>query len=644
MAHPDLPLEQAYVDNAYACLDRMREALERSPSAGAGEVAQEALEAWASRRLVTFADAERGLCFGRMDVDGAAAPLYVGRRWVHDDDHDVLVVNWQAPAARPFYTATPVATHGVTLRRRFRTRGREVLDLSDEALDGSLAEGAAAVDDFLLEELERSRDAHMRDIVATIQADQYRLIARDPAPPLVVQGGPGTGKTAVGLHRASFLLYAHREELRRILVVGPNPTFMDYVSHVLPILGEESVDQRAVAELVDGVEVSRADRPEVERLKSDLRLAEVVRRAVELRLEPRAEAFEARLDGAYVRVREEEVEPLIAEVRGELGVGTAARERFRMELLRRLYGQYTAKLGARAFAAADEVERALRRAGLTRFVDRVWPVVKPDAVVGQLLGSRTRLREAAGDVLDAGEQRLLARRAAGWSRADVPLLDLARTLLVEPPRAYGHVIVDEAQDLTPMELAMVARRMRGAFTLLGDIAQGTGPVPYAGWDELTVHLPGDAAVEELEHAYRVPREIMDFALPLLPAIAPDVRPPRAYRTGAEPPRVVADDAPLARAFSEAAQLAGDDALVAVIVPPSLRGAETAGSVFDDRRVPVLTPREAKGLEFDHVVVVEPALIVDEGGATGLRELYVALTRPTKSLVVTHARDLPPPLR
>ena len=261
MAHPDLPLEQAYVDNAYACLDRMREALERSPSAGAGEVAQEALEAWASRRLVTFADAERGLCFGRMDVDGAAAPLYVGRRWVHDDDHDVLVVNWQAPAARPFYTATPVAPHGVTLRRRFRTRGREVLDLSDEALDGSLAEGAAAVDDFLLEELERSRDAHMRDIVATIQADQYRLIARDPAPPLVVQGGPGTGKTAVGLHRASFLLYAHREELRRILVVGPNPTFMDYVSHVLPILGEESVDQRAVAELVDGIEVSRADRP-----------------------------------------------------------------------------------------------------------------------------------------------------------------------------------------------------------------------------------------------------------------------------------------------------------------------------------------------------------------------------------------------
>src|SRR4051794_19298527 len=198
VAHPDLPLEQAYVDNAYACLDRMREALERSPSAGAGEVAQEALEAWASRRLVTFADAERGLCFGRMDVDGAASPLYVGRRWVHDEGRDVLVVNWQAPAARPFYTATPFAPHGVTLRRRFRARGRELLDISDEALDGSLMEGAAAVDDFLLEELERSRDAHMRDIVARIQAAKSRLIARARAPPLVFQAGRAPARRRSG--------------------------------------------------------------------------------------------------------------------------------------------------------------------------------------------------------------------------------------------------------------------------------------------------------------------------------------------------------------------------------------------------------------------------------------------------------------
>jgi DNA helicase IV len=645
MTHPDLPVEQAYVDRAYECLDRMREVLERSPSAGAGEVAAEALEAWASRRLVTFADAERGLCFGRIDLDTTSEALYVGRRWVHDDDQNVLVINWQTPAARPFYTATPVAPHGVTLRRRFRTDGRELLDISDEALDGSLVDGGAIVDDFLLEELERSRDARMRDIVATIQADQYRLIARDPAPPLVVQGGPGTGKTAVGLHRASFLLYTHREELRRILVVGPNPTFMDYVSHVLPILGEESVDQRAVAELVDGFSVTRTDPPDVERLKADPRLADVVRRAVDVRLAPRPGRFEARLDGAFVRVREDEVEPLMNAVRAEHGLGRAARERFRMELVRRLYGSYTAKLGASAFAAADDVERALRRAGLTRFLDRVWPVVKPDSVVGQLLGNRMRLAEAADGILDQAEQRLLTRRAAGWSRADLALLDLARSLIEEPPRSYGHVIVDEAQDLTPMELAMVGRRVAGSFTLLGDVAQATGAVPYADWRDLLVHLPGgdEAEIDELEHAYRVPSEIMDFALPLLELIAPDVRPPRAYRTGAPPPRVLVADDPLGFAFEESARLAAYEGLVAVIAPASLRPGAGAVSVFDDARVPVLTPRESKGLEFDHVIVVEPASIVDEGAVQGLRELYVALTRPTKTLVVTYSERLPAPL-
>jgi DNA helicase IV len=206
------------------------------------------------------------------------------------------------------------------------------------------------------------------------------------------------------------------------------------------------------------------------------------------------------------------------------------------------------------------------------------------------------------------------------------------------------VIVDEAQDLTPMELGMVARRMAGAFTLLGDVAQATGVVPYARWEELVAHLPrGDETdIEELEHAYRVPREVMEFALPLLDVIAPHVRPPRSYRTGAAPPRIVAADDPLARAFDEAARLAGEEGLLAVIAPPSLRagGGDGAVSVFDETRVPVLTPREAKGLEFDQVVVVEPAQIVEEGGDQGLRELYVALTRPTRTLVVTHSRPLP----
>src|SRR6059058_3457236 len=260
MPHPELASEQAYLDNAYACLDKMRTTLGRTQDAMATEFAALAMEAWAKRRARTFQDAERGLCFGRLTLDGTLRPLYVGRRWVHDDEREPLVVNWQAPAARPFYTATPSDPQRVTQRRRFRTEGRRLVDISDEALDGSGVEGAT-VSDFLLEELDRRREGRMRDIVATIQSDQYRLITAEPDGALVVQGGPGTGKTAVGLHRASWLLYTHGERLRRVLVVGPNPTFMEYVSQVLPTLGEEAVEQRAITELVDGVAVQREEEP-----------------------------------------------------------------------------------------------------------------------------------------------------------------------------------------------------------------------------------------------------------------------------------------------------------------------------------------------------------------------------------------------
>ena len=648
MAHPELPAEQAYVDHAYDCLERMRASLLRTSDAGISEVAAEAIEKWATGRLRTFEDAERGLCFGRIDLEGTRDALYIGRRWVHGDGQRVLVVNWQAPAARPFYTATPAEPHGVTLRRRFRTRGRKLLGISDETLDGSLADAAAAVDDLLLEELERARGARMRDIVATIQGDQYGLIAREPEPPLVVQGGPGTGKTAVGLHRASFLLYTHREALRRVLVVGPNPTFMDYVSHVLPTLGEDAVDQRAVGELVEGAEVTHADGPDVRRLKADVRLAELISTAVELSSRGRPEELVVRMDGRFVGVRADEVEELLEGTRAELGLSAAARERFRMSVLRRFYADYGARLGSSGLRTAEEVEQALgRHARMRGFLDRVWPAPRPEQVVRQLLASRERLAAAAEGILDADEQKLLRRARSGWSDDDLPLLDEARALLRGTPQRYGHLIVDEAQDLTPMQLRMIARRAAGSFTILGDIAQATGPIPYRRWDELLRHLPGGdrAEVKELRHAYRVPREIMELALPLLERIAPDVEPPLAYRVGADPPEVVYGEPPLAVAFEAAGRLAGEEGLLAVIAPASLRGDGAAPSLFDETRIAVLTPREAKGMEFDHVIVVEPALIVDEAvEGQGLRELYVALTRPTRRLVVVHARPLPPGLR
>jgi DNA helicase IV len=627
VAHPDLPAEQAYVDEAYASLDRMKEALLRAAQAGATEISQQAIEDWATGRLRTYEDADRGLVFGRIDSEEAADSIYIGRRWVHDDDRNPVVVSWQAPAARPFYTATPGAPHGVTLRRRFRAKGRTLTGISDEALDGSLADAAASVDDFLLEELERARDARMRDIVATIQADQYHLIARDPIPPLVVQGGPGTGKTAVGLHRASFLLYAHRSKLRRVLVVGPNPAFMEYVSHVLPTLGEESVDQRAVGELVEGVEVTRADPLDVQRLKADMRLADELRRLVEEASEGEPQELVVRMEGRFVGVEADEVAELLAEARAELGLSAASRERFRMNVLRRFYEDYGARLGGQAYRNFEEVERALRRDGrLTRFLNRSWPVPKPETIVRRLPD---------------------LPRSRGWSEADLPLLDEARALIVGPPQQYGHVIVDEAQDLTPMQLRMVARRAAAGFTILGDIAQATGPISYDRWDELLPFLPDGttAQVEELRHAYRVPREIMAVALPLLERIAPDVEPPLAYRVGAEPPRIVPADEPMRVAYEEAALLSSTEGLLAVIAPGSFRGEEGPGSLFDDTRIAVLTPREAKGMEFDHVIVVEPAQIVEEAAeGQGLRELYVALTRPTRTLVLVHSRPLPRELR
>jgi DNA helicase IV len=633
VSHPELASEQEYVDRAYAHLERMRTAVAGAADNVEGEVAQAAMDAWAARRLRTFEDAERGLCFGRLDFESVARPLYVGRRFVHDETQRQLVVNWQAPAARPFYTATPQDPQGLTLRRRFRTDGRQLVDISDEALDGTVVDGAA-VDDFLLEELERDRDAHMRDIVATIQADQYRLITHDPDGVLVIQGGPGTGKTAVGLHRASWLVYTLGARLQRrgVLVVGPNRTFMEYVSHVLPALGEDMVEQRAVSELVDGIVTDLRDPPDVAELKADTRLADVVRRAVDLELAARPEELVLRLEGSFVWVKEREVGELVERAREELGTGAAARERFRMALLRRFYEEYGRVHGAGAVRSFDEVERALRTKGyLDRVLKAAWPSVSPDRLVRRLLTSPAFLADAADGILDRAEQRLLRRRGPGWSDGDVGLLDEARAALVGLPHAYGHVIVDEAQDLTPMQLRMVARRAReGAFTMLGDVAQATGPTRYSSWADVLPHLPRseEAKVEELRHAYRVPREIMDLALPLLDEIAPDVAPPIAYRTGAAAPvvRRVEEKRLLVEALQAAAS--APDGLPAVIVPENL-----AADVPSGELVPVLTPRDAKGLEFDHVVVVEPAMIPS-------RELYVALTRPTKTLVVLHARDLP----
>jgi DNA helicase IV len=655
--HPELESEQSYVDHAYACLEEMRRQMERAGEAGIGEIEALVLEAWAAKRLVTFEDAERGLCFGRLDLDGVVRPLYVGRRWVHEEQTPV-VVNWQAPAARPFYTATVAEPQGVALRRRFRSEGRRLLDLYDEPLDGSAGDVVHGVADILLEELERSRDENMRDIVATIQADQYRLITREPEGILVVQGGPGTGKTAVGLHRASWLLYTYRGELERsgVLVVGPNPIFMDYISHVLPMLGEERVEQRAVDELVAGAEATRRDTPESARLKGDARMADVLAAAVRALPRPPDELLAVRLEGVELRLSPEQVGTHVDEAQAEAPNHAAGRERLRMKLVRAFYDRYTARLGAAAYRSFDELEAALRTGGfLNRTLDALWPRPKPEQLVRRLLTNDEQLAAAADGILDEDEQRLLrSGRGRGWSDADLPLVDEARALLDGPDRPHGHLIVDEAQDLTPMQLRVLARRSSGAITILGDIAQSSGPISYTGWNDLVRCLAPDVSptVEELRLAYRVPAEVMELALPLLPLIAPGVAPPIAYRGVDEPPRfvqVAADDL-VAAAVREASREALRDGRTGLIAPAEVLDRiepllPHPGSAFDELAAPIqaLTPRAAKGLEFDRVVLVEPALIAAVG-VEGLRALYVALTRPTKTLVVVHAEPLPEQLR
>jgi DNA helicase IV len=654
--HPELEAEQAYVDHAYACLEEMRRQVERAGDAGIGEVEALVLETWAAKRLVTFEDAERGLCFGRLDLDGVVRPLYVGRRWVHEHQAPI-VVNWQAPAARPFYTATVAEPQGVALRRRFRSEGRRLLDLYDEPLDGSAGDVVHGVADILLEELERSRDEHMRDIVATIQADQYRLITREPDGVLVVQGGPGTGKTAVGLHRASWLLYTYRRQLERsgVLVVGPNPIFMDYISHVLPMLGEERVEQRAVDELVRGIEAARSDDTAVARLKGDARMADVI--AVAIRALPRApdELLAVRLEGVELRLSPDQVAALITETQDEAPNHAAGRERLRMKLVRAFYERYTARLGIEAYRSFDDMDAALRTGGfLNRTLDELWPRPKAEQLVRRLLTSPDELADAADGILEEDEQRMLrsGSRSRGWSDADLPLVDEARALLEEPDRPHGHLIVDEAQDLTPMQLRMLARRSSGAVTILGDIAQSSGPVAYTGWNELVrwlapAKLP---TIEELRLAYRVPAEVMELALPLLPLIAPDVAAPIAYRGGDEPPRFVQvpESELVVAAVREAGREALRDGRTGLIAPQGILAEiepllPHPDSAFDEvaSAIQALTPRAAKGLEFDRVVLVEPALIAS-GGVEGMRALYVALTRATKTLVVVHARPLPEP--
>jgi DNA helicase IV len=757
LSSDDIDREQDYVSMLYGRLDRLRErasgrlaaVLRESGGTHQARAEREASTAMYAEQLARFDAAENRLCFGRLDFTRGGR-RYIGRLGIHDDSGDAgsdepLLMDWRAPAARPFYLATAAAPDGVRRRRHIRTSQRTVVGLDDEVLDLTSAGSASAAgrggltgEAALLVALTASRTGRMSDIVETIQAEQDRVIRSAHTGVLVVQGGPGTGKTAVALHRAAYLLYTYRRELSRrgVLIVGPNSTFLRYVEQVLPSLGETGVRLTTLGDLYPGVTASRAEPPEVAEVKGRLAMAGVLATAVRDRQRVPADGT-----GIAAGVGALVLEPEVCARAREAARATrlphnVARIAFVRDLVDALTRQVADRVGADVRggpnlldeADVEEIRRDLREdPAVHAALDALWPILTPRRLLDDLFGSVERLASAAPG-LTAAERELLHRApGGGWTPADVPLLDEAADLLGEDDReataraererqarvaaaqgvldilagsaphelddldetefnttavdlldadtlaerlderealtvadraaadrewTYGHVIVDEAQELSEMAWRILMRRCPSrSMTIVGDVAQTGDLAGTSSWERVLAPYVADRwRLARLTVNYRTPAEVMAVAADVLA----DADAPRSVRhSGIEPwhRRVAPEELAtcLGEIVAHAVAEVGDGRL-AVLVPASRLG-ELAGAVpgaaagpNPDLETPVvvLTVRQAKGLEFDSVLIVEPALMLAES-ARGRNDLYVALTRTTRHVGVVHTGDLPAPL-
>ena len=697
--HPELEQEQAYILHAYECLEASRVGalkIRELTSSGPGGTFQARLERNVFdenlvHRLEQLELGNAALVFGRIDRTADSGDevesFHIGRLAVADANREPVVVDWRAPVAEPFYRATGRESMGLLRRRHFVVEGPQLLALEDELFgEGHLGVGqddGLGGDDprqglrgysTLLTALGRSRTGQLGDIVATIQAEQDEIIRSPQAGVLVVQGGPGTGKTVVALHRAAYLLYTHRFPLedQGVLVIGPNRVFLRYIERVLPSLGEAGVQQVILADLIPEVQFGLRESSNVARVKGNKRIAKVIDKAITDRERPLREDVQLPYGVGFVRLRAEESVQIIK----------AARRRYHRHNQARRYveNEVWAALAAsfRSGADAEDIRDALTGTPEIRAVlERMWPVLTPAQLLHDLFGSKALLKLAANGILPEADYLALYRDRSDsledvrWSNADAALLDEARFLLGPRPRksgkvdetdeirTFGHIVVDEVQDLTPMQLRMVTRRsLSGSMTVVGDIAQATGPLAPNDWKDVLEHLPSRKTprIVGLSVGYRIPAQIMELADKVMHVATPGLRAPRSVRDGDEVPVITAvesadalHEAVIARARVLLQQAGGGR--TAIICPDDM--VDQMSSALDAASVPhgraqaagldenlsIVPASLAKGLELDDVIVVEPSAIVADD-AQGLRLLYVTLTRSTRSLTVVHRMPLP----
>jgi DNA helicase IV len=753
LSNEEMAREQEYVSMLYRRLDSNREraserlarVMRENGGTHQARSERESVTEMYFRQLAQFDAAENGLCFGRLDFTRGDL-RYIGRIGLRDesDDYEPLLMDWRAPAARPFYLATAASRDGVRRRRHIKTRQRTVTGLDDEVLDLAVADPRAhqglTGEAALLAAVNASRTGRMSDIVETIQAEQDQIIRSGLPGVLVVQGGPGTGKTAVALHRAAFLLYTHREQLskRGVLIVGPNATFLRYIADVLPSLGETGVLMSTIADLYPGITARSGEPAAAAEVKGSLAMAKLLAAAVRDRQWVPDEALEITVERETLQLDRRTCIRARTRARQSRRPHNQARAIFVREITEALVRQIESGIDAVVPGAGSvlgevnvtAIRRELRGSTeVRRALDLLWPVLTPQRLLDDLFSAPTRLAVAAAAAgLTEPERALLLRNpGAGWTPADVPLLDEAAELLGEDERAaraqaerkrrarvayaqgvldilsrdeqddsdpeillgadmldadrlaerhdadayltaaeraaadrtwaFGHIIVDEAQELSEMAWRLLMRRCPAkSMTLVGDVAQTGDLAGTSSWQRvLGPHLADRWRLAQLTINYRAPAEVMAVATDILARIDPALQPPRSVReTGVHPWQQQAAAAELPRRLAEiVAEERGqlDDGRLAVIVPAArldelarqIIAAVPDAAVGEDPElgspVVVLTVAQAKGLEFDSVLVAEPDQIL-AGSSRGFSDLYVALTRATQRLGVVHSGALP----